>query len=329
MFKSMDKILITGAAGSCGSYMTEHLIRSYPEARIYPLARNAESLKKRYIQSTPTIYPVYCDLSDWSATLQMVRDVQPTHIFHFASNANVHQSFEQPLSILKNNIFSSAHLFESLRLQKSSARVLLCSTSEVYGQVRPDEVPISEKNAIRPASPYAVSKTTQDLLADVYFSAYGLSVIKSRMFTYINPRRANLFATAFALQVARIEAGQATELVHGNLESVRTHLDIRDAIEAYVLLMDKGVPGEVYNLGGEVPFTIGDFLTRLKSQARCEIRSREDATLLRPVDVTLQIPDVRKFYSLTGWKPRFNLSQSVEFLLSECRASVARENSVS
>ena len=139
----------------------------------------------------------------------------------------------------------------------------LCSTSEVYGQVLPDEVPISEDQPLRPVSPYAVSKVTQDLLGLAYFRSFGMRIIRTRMFSYLNPRRTDLFATAFARQVARIEAGLQDELVHGNLDSVRTIIDVRDAMESYWLAALHCEPGEAYNIGGATTISVGEFLELL------------------------------------------------------------------
>ncbi len=144
------------------------------------------------------------------------------------------------------------------------------------------------------------------------------------MFAYVNPRRSDLFATSFAMQVARIEAGLQKELLHGNLDSVRTIIDVRDAMESYWIALEKCRFGEVYNIGGATVITVGEFLALLKKKAKCEISSRVDPNLLRPTDVTLQIPDVSKFQTETGWKPKYSFEESVELLLEHCRKEVKR-----
>lgn len=145
------------------------------------------------------------------------------------------------------------------------------------------------------------------------------------MFAYINPRRTDLFATSFARQVARIEAGLEKELLHGNLDSVRTMIDVRDAMEAYWLAVLHCVPGEVYNIGGTKTLAVGDFLSILKKHSRAEIPSRLDPALLRPSDVTLQIPDTSKFKKATGWAPKIDFEQSVKDLLDEWRERTRQE----
>jgi GDPmannose 4,6-dehydratase/GDP-4-dehydro-6-deoxy-D-mannose reductase len=213
----------------------------------------------------------------------------------------------------------TANLLEALRAAQIDPVVQICSTSEVYGQVLPEEVPITEEQPYRPSSPYAVSKVAQDLLGLTYFRSYGMKILRTRMFAYLNPRRADLFASSFARQVARIEAGLQSELLHGNLDSVRTLIDVRDAMESYWLAAVHCEPGEAYNIGGTTTISVGDFLAQLIERARVPIPIRQDPALLRPADVTLQIPDTSKFAKATGWQPRYTLEESVEFLLDHWR----------
>jgi GDPmannose 4,6-dehydratase/GDP-4-dehydro-6-deoxy-D-mannose reductase len=149
-----------------------------------------------------------------------------------------------------------------------------------------------------------------------------MKIIRTRMFAYINPRRLDLFATSFAMQIARIEAGLQKELAHGNLDSVRTLIDVRDAMESYWVALTKGKIGDVYNIGGPKTIMVGEFLDVLKKKAKCKIPARVDPGLLRPVDVTLQIPDVTKFQSETGWRPKYSFEESIEFLLEHCRKEI-------
>jgi GDPmannose 4,6-dehydratase/GDP-4-dehydro-6-deoxy-D-mannose reductase len=257
--------------------------------------------------------------------ISTLKTVQPDAIFHVASHANVRASFITPLSVLHNNIMGTAHLFEAVRLLGMTPSILHCSTSEVYGKVDPRNVPITEECPINAASPYSVSKVTQDLLSYTYFLSYGMKIVRTRMFAYINPRRTDLFATSFAMQVARIEAGLQKELLHGNLDSTRTLIDVRDAMAAYWIALEKCSPGEVYNIGGRTVITVGEFLETLKGLASRPIPSRVDQALLRPADITLQIPETKKFLNQTDWKPNYTFEESVAFLLDHCREKVRHE----
>jgi GDPmannose 4,6-dehydratase/GDP-4-dehydro-6-deoxy-D-mannose reductase len=311
------KFLITGILGSGGSYLAEYLL---DKGDVHGIARwhTAKTVREK------SPYVIHeCDLLDISSIIRALKASCPDVIFHIASHANVRAGFDTPLAVIQNNVMGTANLLEAIRILEINPIIMLCSTSEVYGQRPPGSGPISESAEINPVSPYAVSKLTQDALGYTYFKSFGLKVVRTRMFTYLNPRRADLFATSFAMQVARIEAGLQEELVHGNLDSVRTMLDVRDAVRAYGIAAEKGIPGEVYNIGGTETMTVGKFLEKLKSMARCSIPSRQDPALVRPMDVTLQIPDCTKFKQTTGWEPEISFDDSVEFLLNHCRTVVA------
>lgn len=324
--RNIKRVIITGISGSGGSYLTEYIVESYPDVEIHGIARwHSSSARENLKDITGKITVHECDLNDLSSVIRTIKEVKPDGIFHLAAHANVRASFITPLAVLNNNVMGTANLFEAIRIARIDPLIQLCSTSEVYGQVDPQNVPIKETCPLNPASPYAVSKTAQDLLGYSYYVSYGMKIIRTRMFAYINPRREDLFATSFAMQVARIEAGLQKNLRHGNLDSVRTIIDVRDAMESYWVALMKGRIGEVYNIGGPTTMTVGEFLELLKKKARCEIPSRIDPNLLRPADVTLQIPDVSKFQNETGWKPRYSFEESVEFLLEYCRREVQKK----
>ena len=211
----------------------------------------------------------------------------------------------------------TANLLEAVRLVCPEAILQICSTSEVYGH--PVSVPMAEDHPIKPVNPYAVSKLTQEALAYSYHVSWGLNIITTRMFAYINPRRGALFATDFAKQIVEIEKGQRDILYHGNLDSIRTLIDVRDAMESYWVACDKCEYGTPYNIGGDDVVSVGDFLETLKSKSKVKIVSQQSPDLLRPVDITKQIPDVSKFHETTGWKPKYNIEDSIEFLLNHLR----------
>jgi GDPmannose 4,6-dehydratase/GDP-4-dehydro-6-deoxy-D-mannose reductase len=277
----------------------------------------------RQIRDRITVHE--CDLNDMGSVLTVMQTAKPDAIFHLASHANVRASFTTPAAVVQNNVMGTVNLLEAVRLSGLQPWIQLCSTSEVYGQVDPKNVPITEDAPMRPASPYAVSKVAQDLLGFSYFVSYKMRVIRTRMFAYINPRRADLFATSFARQVARIELGLQKELLHGNLDSVRTMIDVRDAMRAYWDAVLYCEPGEAYNIGGTTTITVGQFLKTLVGLAKVPIVTRQDPKLLRPADVTLQIPSVEKFIKATGWKAQYSFEESVADLLEHCRREAERE----
>jgi GDP-mannose 4,6-dehydratase len=319
--KRVRTALITGISGSGGSYLAEHIASHHPNVDLHGFARwhsTTVSDNLAEIRDRVTVHEV--DLTDFGAVFAALQAVKPDAIFHLASHANVRASFTTPNAVLANNILGTSTLFEAIRLAKLDPVIQLCSTSEVYGQVDPKYVPITEDAPMRPVSPYAVSKTAQDLLGFSYFASYGLRIVRTRMFAYLNPRRADLFATSFARQVAWIERGlQREPLRHGNLDSVRTMIDVRDAMRAYWDATLHCRPGEAYNIGGTTVITVGEFLELLKGLARTPIPTGQDPALLRPADVTLQIPSVEKFKAAAGWAPRYSFEDSVADLLGYWR----------
>jgi GDP-4-dehydro-6-deoxy-D-mannose reductase len=323
--RQFDKVLITGIGGSGGSYLAEHIVEHHPDVEVHGLARwhSTTQGNLKAIAGRVAVHEV--DLNDMGSLMPVMQRVKPAAIFHLAAHANVRASFDTPATVLGNNILGTSNLFEAVRIAGLDPLIQLCSTSEVYGQVGPDEIPIREDAPMRPASPYAVSKAAQDLLGYTYFAAYRMRIIRTRMFAYLNPRRADLFATSFARQVARIEQGLQDKLVHGNLDSVRTLIDVRDAMAAYWEALRYCAPGEVYNIGGATTMKVGEFLERLIKLARVPIPTEVDPKLLRPADVTLQIPDVTRFSAATGWKPRRSFDESMAHLLAHWREEARRE----
>ena len=322
--REFKSVLITGISGSGGSYLAEHIVQNHPGVQVHGFSRWHSTTSQNNLEEVAgkvTVHEV--DLNDLGSVIEAMGRVRPDAVFHLAAHANVRASFITPSAVLSNNILGTSNLFEAIRLAGLDPMIQLCSTSEVYGQVDPKDVPIREDAPMRPASPYAVSKVAQDLLGYTYFVAYKMRVIRTRMFAYLNPRRTDLFATSFARQVARIEAGLQKELVHGNLDSVRTIVDVRDAMHAYWEALQHCAAGEAYNIGGDTVMKVGDFLDRLKSMARTPIPSRVDPKLLRPADVTLQIPSVDKFTQATGWKPKYSFDESVAHLFEYWRKRVA------
>ena len=319
------RVLITGIGGSGGSYLAEYIVNNRPQVEVHGLSRWHSTTQNNLLHVADRVNVHEADLLDFGSTMAVLQSVRPDAIFHLAAHANVQASFTTPGAVLTNNIIGTSNLFEGIRLAKLDPLIQLCSTSEVYGQVDPKDVPIREDAPLRPASPYAVSKAAQDLLGWTYFVSYGMRIIRTRMFAYPNPRRADLFATSFARQIARIERGLQTELVHGNLDSVRTMIDIRDAMRAYWEALLYCTPGEAYNIGGTTTMTVGEVLQRLVAMAERPIPTRVDQNLLRPADVTLQIPNVEKFIQATGWKPQYAFDESLEYLLAYWRVQIDKE----
>lgn len=319
-------ILITGITGMVGSHLAEYVLANHPDVGVHGLIRWRSPLDN--IQSIKSRVQLHCaDMRDLNSLVVLLGRVRPDRIFHLAAQSFVTTSFDAPADTLHTNVIGTTNLLDAVRIVGLDPMIHICSSSEVYGQVREDEVPIRENNPFRPASPYAVSKVGEDMIALQYFLSYGTKVVRTRMFTHTGPRRAAVFAEgAFARQIAEVEAGMRPNPIRvGNLDSVRTFSDVRDAVRAYWMLLEKCTPGDVYNIGGDRTMTVGEMLDILRSMATCKIEHQVDPALLRPSDVTLQIPNTSKFCDQTGWKPEITVEQTLEDLLNYFRDQVKRE----
>lgn len=314
----MKNALITGINGSGASYLAEFLV-TVPDLEVQGIARwhTDRSSNLKNVQDRIKLFE--CDLTDLSSVIRTLEKSKPNYIFHMASHANVRLCFDNPIAIFNNNVNGTLNLLEGLRVLNMKPTVHFCGTSEVYGQVRVEDTPIKETYPVDPVNVYAISKLAQEKLCKSYWLSYGIPVITTRAFTYINPRRPDIFSSAFARQVVEIEKGKRDKIVYGNLDSTRTIIDVRDNMEAYWVATNYCDCGEVYNVGGNTHMTVGEFLNELVKHAKVPIPSELDPRLLRPVDVTMQIPDVTKFTEKTGWKPRYTLDDSIEFLLDYYR----------
>ena len=317
----MSKVLITGIAGSGGSHLAEYLVGLGLE--VHGISRWHSTTSHSNLKKIADQIQLHeCDLNDLSATIRALDKVKPDYIFHLAAHANVHVCFSNPIAVLQNNINNTINLFEAIRIVGIDPIIQFCGTSEVYGNVSAENTPITESHPLEPVNIYAVSKLTQEKIASSYFHTYGMKVVITRMFAYINPRRGDIFSSAFARKIVEVERGERDIVTHGNLDSVRTLIDVRDAMESYWVACQHCEYGVPYNVGGNTVITVGEFLEHLKTKAGVPIKSEVDPSLLRPVDVTLQVPDVSLFTAATGWKPKYSIEESVEFLLDHYRSIV-------
>ena len=325
----MPSVFITGITGFCGSHLAEYYLNKGWE--VHGLVRWRSPLDNiRHI--LPKVKLHYGDLRDLNSLLQIFSQHRFTRLHHLAAQSYVDTSFTAPVDTLTTNVIGTTNLLDAVRWRWPEPEVQplihICSSSEVYGQVTEKDIPITEDCPLRPASPYAVSKVAEDMLGLQYFLSYKMPIVRTRMFTHTGPRRGDVFAeSSFAKQIAMIEAGlQEPVVMHGNLESIRTICDVRDACRAYDLLLEKGEPGEVYNIGGIEHMTVRKILLTLFDLATVPaIQSKVDPARLRPSDVTLQIPDINKFNIRTHWMPKIKPEETLRNLLDWHRERIKRE----
>jgi GDPmannose 4,6-dehydratase len=271
---------------------------------------------------------VYGDLRDTISIDKALEQVRPSYVFHLAAQSFPKTSFDSPLDTLETNVQGTTRVLEAIRRYAPKAVVHVCASSEVFGRVPREKLPIAEDCSFHPASPYAISKVGTDLIGRFYAEAYGMTVMTTRMFTHTGPRRGDVFAeSSFAKQIALAEAGHTSPVVKvGNLKSLRTIADVRDAVKAYYMLVKVNPQaGEFYNIGGQHTAEVGDILDYLigLSTLNGKLRIEVDPDRLRPIDADLQVPDTTKFEDHTGWRPEITFQTTMIDLLNYWRERVA------
>lgn len=326
------RAFITGITGMVGSHLADFLLEN-TDWIIYGMCRwrspldNIEHLLPR-ANKKDRIHFIYGDLCDYISLQNAVEESKPDYVFHLAAQSYPMTSFTSPLQTLDTNISGTERLLEALRKCKGINPVIhVCSSSEVFGRVPREKLPINEDCSFHPASPYAISKVGTDLVGKFHAEAYGQRVVVTRMFTHTGPRRGDVFAeSSFAKQIAMIEHGTIPPVVNtGNLNSLRTWSDVRDAVRAYYMLVTiNPIAGEYYNIGGAFSCTVGEMLDHLLSISTCtDISVETEEQRLRPIDADLQVPDTAKFKEHTGWEPQIPFEKTMQDLLDYWRGKVA------
>jgi GDP-mannose 4,6-dehydratase len=334
-----SKVLITGITGMVGSFMAEYLIKN-TSWKIIGLIRWRSDLRNleaiiNEINKKNRIELEYGDLNDETSLKNIFKKHDFKYIFHLAAHSFPKSSFLSPMETLNTNIIGTCKLLEAAKEYCKNAKIHVCSSSEVFGRVPKEQIPIKEDCRFHPASPYAISKSGTDLIASFYAQAYKMKIIITRMFTHTGPRRGDIFAeSTFAKQIALIEAGQIEPIIKvGNLKSLRTIADVRDAVRAYyILLTKKPKYGEAYNIGGNFTCSVGellDHLIKISTLDKKKIKIVRDPSRIREIDADLQIPDTSKFKNHTGWEPEISFEQTMLDLLNFWRNEIKKGRKLS
>jgi GDP-mannose 4,6-dehydratase len=328
----MTKVFITGITGMVGSHLVDFLLdrTNWSITGLIrwrsPLDNISHHLPR--VNRGDRLKLVYGDLRDSLSIDKAIADSRPDVVFHLAAQSFPKTSFDSPLDTLDTNVQGTTRLLEALKKYRPDAVIHVCASSEVFGRVPRERLPIDEDCTFHPASPYAISKVGTDLVGRFYAEAYDMAVMTTRMFTHTGPRRGDVFAeSSFAKQIALAEAGVIPPVIKvGNLKSLRTIADVRDAVRAYFLLVTVNpVKGEYYNIGGTYTAEIGSILDFLvtRSSLKNQLKIEVDPGRLRPIDADLQIPNTSKFRKHTGWSPEIPFEKTMEDLLNYWREKVA------
>jgi GDP-4-dehydro-6-deoxy-D-mannose reductase len=317
------RLLVTGITGFVGSHMAEYALaqgaRVFGSVRRRSRTENIEHLRAK-------IELIDCDLRDLVSVRRLLAAASPSHVIHLAAQSFVGSSWHTPAETLAINTASQINLLESIRELNTSPRFLVIGTSEEYGLVYPEEIPIGETNQLRPLSPYAVSKVAQDLMGFQYFKSYGLPIIRTRAFDHEGPRRGEVFVTSnFAKQVAEIELGLRDRVIFvGDLTPRRDYSDVRDIVRGYWMQLERGEPGEVYNLCSGRTWTIQRVLDFYLDRSHANgISVQVDPARLRPSDVMVLEGDPSKIHKALGWQTEIPFERTLTNLLEYWRQRIA------
>jgi len=317
------RALITGITGFAGSHLAEFILSNHPDVEVYGIMRwrsrteNIEAIEKR-------VQLVECDLRDATSVKTLLGRVRPDKVFHLAAQSYVPASWNAPGESLTTNIIGQLNIFEAVRELKIEPWIQIACSSEEYGLVKEDELPIKETNPLRPLSPYAVSKVGQDYLGYQYHMSFGLNVVRTRAFNHDGPRRGDVFVSSnFAKQLVEVEKGKRPAVIHvGNLEARRDFSDVRDIVRGYWLSLERCEAGEVYNLCSGKAYSIQEVLDRLIELSGVKVKIEQDPARLRPSDVPVLIGDCTKFREVTGWKPEIPYDKTLADMLDYWRGKI-------
>ena len=303
------KALITGIAGFAGSHLAQFLLSR--KIKVYGFFHSGHSIENiDNFKNKLTL--VACNLLEKKTVEKNISNIKPDLVFHLAAFSSPPSSFNNPKETFENNVFGQLNLLESLVGIKSKAKILVIGSADEYGNVDPSNLPIKESAPLAPISPYAVSKVAQDMLGLQFFLHHNLNIVRVRPFNHIGPRQsANFVVSAFASQIAQLEKKDGGTMEVGNLEVWRDFTDVRDMVRAYLLALEMGKFGEVYNIGTGKAYKIGDILDKLVGFVKVPIKIRRDKKRWRRGDIKIIYPDISKFRKATGWKPKIPLSQTL------------------
>jgi GDP-4-dehydro-6-deoxy-D-mannose reductase len=316
------RLLVTGAGGFVGGHLIGYLRSEQPGVEVFGVVLPHGSVTWG---TGAGMSVLEADLDDPVAAAGVVETVRPDRIVHLAGQSSVQQSWLDPGGTLRTNVMGIVHVLDAAREQGLRPDVLVVGSAEEYGKVSQEEIPIRETAPLRPASPYAVSKVAQAALALLYGRAGGMRIVLTRTFHHTGPGRGEAFAeSSFARQIAEIEAGlRAAVLRVGNLEAVRDYADVRDVVRAYWLLLERGEPGDVYNVCTGRGRRIRELLDALLVRTEARVEVLVDPERLRPSDVPAQVGDPSRLRAATGWEPSIPLEQTLLDLLEDWRRRTA------
>lgn len=307
----MKKVMIIGAAGFVGGYLIDHL-KDEMNWEVYATKLEIEKIERKDIE----IYNL--DILEKKEIIELFERIKPDYIFNMAAQSSVSLSWKNPLLTVDININGVINILEAVReIKQYNPKIILIGSSEEYGNVKEDEIPVKEENNLRPGNIYAVTKVCQNMIGKIYSNAYGMDIVNVRAFNHIGPKQAPIFVVSdFCKQVSEIEKGLREPIIYtGNLEAKRDFTDVRDIVRAYSALALNGKRGETYNIGSGRAVSIKKILDIILKNSTKNIEIRRDEKRYRPIDIPIIEADIEKLRKVIDWKPKILLEESVKEIL--------------
>lgn len=315
----MKKALIIGAAGFVGNYLIDHIQRNCVWSIVVTKMKHEKA-------SWLGIDVRDLNILNYDEVKALIDDIRPDYIFHLAAQSSVALSWKNPGLTVDVNIKGSLNVLDSIREININPSVLLIGSGEEYGHVKENEIPIDEDNTLRPGNIYAVTKACQNMIGSIYANAYGMNVMMVRAFNHIGPNQTPMFVVSdFCKQIVEIENNLREPVLRvGNLAARRDFTDVRDVVKAYVMLVEKGTPGETYNVGSGCAISIQEILDKIVRLSKVPVSIEVDPQKRRPMDVPIIEADIRKIKKCIDWNPQISLETTLKETLDYWREEIKR-----
>lgn len=321
------KVLITGITGFAGSHLADYILKNSPGAEIHGTRRwRSKEDAADHLNGSVTFHE--CDITDAHNVYTVIEKVKPDKVFHLAAQSFIPASWDSPAETFHTNVVGQCNLLEAIKHLRPSGYdpvVQIACSSEEYGRVAREALPIKETTPLAPLSPYAVSKVAQDYMGYQYWESFSIRVVRTRAFNHEGPRRGEVFVISnFCKQIAEIEHELREPVIYvGNLDAIRDFSDVRDIVRAYWLSTERCQPGEVYNISSGKGYRIKDMLEKLLAvSGHRGITVKTDPQRLRPSDVPVLVGDSTKFRHATGWETKIPFEQTLKDCLDYWRSRV-------
>lgn len=310
------RALITGVSGFVGGYLTEILHENKIEVwgTKLPSETIDDSLKDKLVIRD-------MDITSVNDVEKVIVESRPDYIFHLAAQSSVALSWKKPQLTMDINVTGTLNLLEIIKNHDMKPRILLIGSSEQYGKLKPEDMPVKEEQPLQPSNPYAISKMSQEMLAKLYINSYGMDIVMVRAFNHIGPKQSPIFVVSdFAKRISEIEKGLLVPVLKvGNLEAERDFTDVRDIVNAYFKIIQHGKSGEVYNVGSGKCYKVKYILDLLLSMSKIKINIETDLERMRPSDMPIIQCDNKKLMNVVGWTPQYSIFDTLEDVMNYWR----------